>query len=64
MIHPYKDLIVWQKAMELVTEVYFLTEKFPKEEPYGLTFQMERSVISILFNIAEGRLHRYRKEYR
>ncbi len=50
--------------MELVIEVYLLTEKFPKEELYGLTSQMRRSAISIPSNIAEGRLRGYRKEYR
>jgi len=64
MIHSYKDLIVWQKAMELVAEIYLLTEKFPKEELYGLVSQMRRSAISIPSNIAEGRLRGYRKEYR
>jgi len=64
MIFSYKDLTVWQKAMELVIEVYLLTEKFPKEELYGLTSQMRRSAISIPSNIAEGRLRGYRKEYR
>jgi four helix bundle protein len=63
-VHSYKDLTVWQKAMDLVVEVYILTEKFPKEELYGLISQMRRSAISISSNIAEGRLRGYRKEYR
>ncbi len=63
-IHTYKDLIVWQKAMELVVEIYSLTEKFPKEELYGLVSQVRRSAISIPSNIAEGRLRGYRKEFR
>jgi len=63
-IHSYKDLIVWQKAMDLVVAVYLLTEKFPKEELYCLVSQMRRSAISIPSNIAEGRLRGYRKEYR
>lgn len=42
-IHTYKDLVVWQRAVELVVAVYELTEKFPKEEVYGLTSQMRRT---------------------
>lgn len=64
MIHTYKDLIVWQKSVELVKEVYNLTSQFPKEEIFGLTSQIRRSAISIPSNIAEGRLRGYRKEYR
>ena len=53
-IQSYKNLIVWQKAMDLVDEVYKLTEQFPKSEFYVLTPQMRRSAISIPSNIAEG----------
>jgi four helix bundle protein len=56
LIHTYKDLIVWQRAMELVVEVYELTDKFPKEEVYGLTSQIRRAAVSIPSNIAEGKL--------
>ena len=63
MIHSYKDLIVWQRAMELVTAVYELTEGFPKEELYGLTSQIRRSAVSIPSNIAEGRVRGTVKEY-
>jgi four helix bundle protein len=63
MIHSYKDLIVWQRAMELVTAVYELTELFPKEEMYGLTSQIRRSAVSIPSNIAEGRVRGSKKEY-
>lgn len=52
----YKDLIVWQKSIELVIAIYKLTEKFPKEEIYGLTSQIQRASISIPSNIAEGRM--------
>ena len=61
-IHSYKDLILWQKSIELVVEVYRLTEQFPKEETYGLTSQMRRAAVSIPSNIAEGRLRGSRKE--
>lgn len=49
--------------MELVKEIYFLTEKFPKDELYGLRSQMERAAVSIPSQIAEGYLRRHRKEY-
>ncbi|MFA6131629.1 MAG: four helix bundle protein [Patescibacteria group bacterium] len=52
---PYKNLIVWQKSVELVILVYKLTEKFPRSEIYGLTSQMRRCSVSIPSNIAEGR---------
>ena len=64
IIHTYKDLIVWQKAMDLVVNVYILTEKFPRVELYGLISHMRRSAVSIPSNIAEGRLRGHRKEYR
>ena len=50
----YKDLIVWQKAMDLTTEIYRLTKKLPKDELYGLTNQLRRAAVSIPSNIAEG----------
>ncbi len=50
----YKDLIVWQKSMELVVLTYALLKGFPKEELFGLTSQLKRAVISIPSNIAEG----------
>ena len=53
-IKSYRDLIVWQKAMELVTDVYKLSGNFPKEEQYGLTLQIRRSAVSVPSNIAEG----------
>src|SRR3989338_963418 len=63
-MHTYKDLIVWQKAIELAVAVYTLTGKFPKEEKYGLISQMRRAAISIPSNIAEGKLRRSDKELR
>ena len=54
MARTYKDLVAWQKAMELVTEVYRITQHFPKEEMYGLTAQVRRAVVSVPSNIAEG----------
>lgn len=50
----FKELKVWQKAIELVTETYLKSKDFPKEEIYGLTSQIRRSAVSIPSNIAEG----------
>ena len=63
MINSYKDLIVWQRAIELTIAVYDITELFPKEEIYGLTSQMRRCAVSIPSNIAEGRLRGTKKDY-
>lgn len=63
-MHTYKDLIVWQKSVELATKIYGLTNTFPKEELYGLTSQMRRAAVSIPSNIAEGKLRGTRKECR
>ncbi len=64
MINSYRDLIVWQRSMELVLVTYAVTERFPKSEIYGLTAQMRRAVISIPSNIAEGKMRGTRKDYR
>jgi four helix bundle protein len=53
-IKRYKDLIVWQKSMNLVTMVYEKSRSFPKEDTYGLTSQIRRCAVSIPSNIAEG----------
>lgn len=53
-ISTYKELKIWQKAMVLVSDVYTLTQTFPKEEKFGLINQMRRSSVSIPSNIAEG----------
>ena len=50
----YQDLIVWQKSMQLVKEVYTLVKTLPKEEQFALSDQMRRAVVSIPSNIAEG----------
>ncbi len=53
----FKELIVWQKAHQLVLRTYRLTKKYPKEELFGLISQMRRSAVSVAANIVEG----YRK---
>jgi len=53
-LQSYKDLIVWQKSIELVIKIYGVTDSFPKSELYGLVNQMRRSSVSIPSNIAEG----------
>ena len=53
-VESYQDLLVWQKAMDLVVECYRLTQKFPANELYGLTSQIRRAAVSVPANIAEG----------
>lgn len=62
-LQSYKQLIVWQKSMNLVTQIYVLTKLFPKEETYSLVSQMRRAAVSIPSNIAEGYARRSHKEY-
>lgn len=50
----FRNLLIWQKSMVLVTKIYTVTNNFPKEEVFGLTSQIKRSAISIPSNIAEG----------
>lgn len=63
-VNSYKDLIVWQRSMELVVETYKITELFPKSELYGIISQMRRCAVSIPSNIAEGRKRSTRKDFR
>jgi four helix bundle protein len=60
----YKDLVAWQRAMELVTATYKSTAGFPKEEQFGLTSQLRRAAVSIPSNIAEGQGRLSEKEFR
>lgn len=62
-INSYRDLIVWQKSMELVKITYSIIDALPKEEKYALADQMRRCVISIPSNIAEGYERNSSKEY-
>lgn len=63
-IQSYKDLLVWQKSMQLVHEVYRISKELPKMETYILIAQMLRAAISIPSNIAEGYKRRHRAEYK
>lgn len=62
-IKSHRDLIVWQKAMDLTVLIYHLTKQFPKEETYGLISQIRRASSSIPANIAEGQGRRSSKEF-
>lgn len=59
----YKDLEVWKRSIELVEEVYKVTERFPASELYGLMSQMQRAVVAIPSNIAEGQKRGHAKEF-
>jgi four helix bundle protein len=62
-IQSYRDLLVWQKGMDLVTLIYPLTKKLPSAELYGLTSQMRRAAISIPANISEGHIRRHTGDF-
>lgn len=62
-IKSYRDLAVWQKAMDLVMECYEISKEFPKNETYGLTSQLQRAAVSIPTNIAEGQARQHTKEF-
>jgi len=63
MLQSYRDLLVWQKAIELAVLAYRLTEGFPRSEIYGLTSQMRRAGVSVPSNIAEEYGRASRREY-
>jgi four helix bundle protein len=62
VVRSYKDLVARQKSMALVTEVYRVSQEFPKEEVFGLMSQTRRAAISIPSNIAEGHARISKKE--
>ena len=62
-VKDYRDLIVWQKAMDLVEAIYRTTATFPREEIYGLTSQLRRAAVSIPSNIAEGNGRNTTRDY-
>lgn len=63
MAQNYRDLIVWQKSIDLTLEVYKLSAKLPESERFGLRSQMQRAASSIPMNIAEGYAREHRGEY-
>ncbi|OGG40829.1 hypothetical protein A2118_01520 [Candidatus Kaiserbacteria bacterium GWA2_50_9] len=62
-MQTFRDLVVWQKAIELAKRTYILTQQFPPEERFGLASQMQRAAVSIPSNIAEGKLRGSSKEF-
>jgi len=63
MAQHYRDLIAWQKAMDLVAHVYYITKSFPDEEKFGLVSQMRRCAVSVPSNIAEGQSRNSKGEF-
>ena len=59
----YRDLVAWQRAVDLVEQIYRVTKDWPREETYGLTNQIRRAAVAILANIAEGQGRKSRKEF-
>ncbi|MBI3406207.1 MAG: four helix bundle protein [Acidobacteria bacterium] len=62
-VRSYRDLLAWQKGMDLVAATYQLTKLLPSTEKYGLSSQMQRAAVSIPSNIAEGHGRRHRGDY-
>ncbi|MGD9856051.1 MAG: four helix bundle protein [Planctomycetaceae bacterium] len=62
-IRSYRDLLVWQKSMLLVKQIYQTSQSFPREEVYGLTAQIRRAAVSIPSNIAEGHGRHQTKDF-
>jgi len=62
-LQSHKELLVWQKSMDLVENIYKITQLFPREELYGLTSQIRRAAVAIPTNITEGYQRNHKKEY-
>jgi four helix bundle protein len=62
-VRSYKDLVAWQKSMDLVAAVYRASQGFPKEEIFGLVSQIRRAAVSVPSNIAEGHARTSKKEF-
>ena len=62
-IRSYRDLDVWQRAIDLAVECHRVTSRFPRTETYGLSIQLQRSAVSVPANIAEGRSRQSTKEF-
>jgi four helix bundle protein len=63
-IKSYRDLLIWQKSIEFVKQVYQETANFPDSERYGLTNQLRRAAVSVPSNIAEGQARQHKGEFR
>jgi len=63
-VQSYRDLIAWQKAMDLIVDIYNCTQNFPKSETYGLVSQLRRAAVSEPSNIAEGHARRSTGEFK
>ena len=63
-VKDYKDLKVWQKGIDIVDKIYTITDRFPKNELYGLTGQMRKAAVSIPSSVAEGFVRHHPKEYK
>ncbi len=62
-VYSHRDLVVWQRAMDLVDHVYDLAERFPAKEKFALSSQLTRAVVSVPANIAEGRARSTAKDF-
>ena len=62
-VKSFRDLLIWQKGVELVKDIYSLTAGFPRNEIYGLSSQMQKAAVSVPSNIAEGFRRSHKKEY-
>jgi len=62
-MRPHQKLDLWRRAIDFVVAIYRLTERFPKEEKFGLTSQMRRAAVSVVANIAEGAARTSRREF-
>ena len=63
-VRNFRELVVWQRAMELVKSVYLIVGVFPAQERYGLTDQLRRAAVSVPSNIAEGQARQHTAEFR
>jgi len=63
LMRDHRDLIVWQKGMDLAADIYTVTANFPRSEQFGLTSQIRRSAVSIVSNIAEGSGRRTTRDF-
>ena len=62
-MNTHKNLEIWKRSIQLVTDIYKLTKKFPSDEKYGLTNQLRRAAVSVPSNIAEGAARKSKKEF-